>query len=74
MKNINPIVALTGIFVFFTLSISSQSIDEYCKVIKEQGENPYMFVENKLKMYDLIVFDDALHAAVEPFEFYMTYH
>lgn len=42
----------------------------YVNTLKEKGEEPVHFVLNKLDQYDLILFDDALHTAVEPFEFY----
>ncbi|MGB5818400.1 MAG: hypothetical protein WBG90_02870 [Saonia sp.] len=40
------------------------------EVLKSEGEHPLEFVQKKLDSYDLIIFDDALHNAVEPFDFY----
>ncbi len=42
----------------------------YVDVITKEGKDPIDFVIEKLQYYDLIIFDDALHTAVEPFEFY----
>ncbi len=66
------IVFTIGSLLFFQFA-SSQNVDEYCKVIKEEGNEPISFVREKIKNYDLLIFDDALHAAVEPFEFYCEY-
>ena len=67
-------------FIVFTISsllvfqfVSSQNVDKYYNVIKEEGSEPISFVREMLKNYDLLIFDDALHAAVEPFEFYGEY-
>jgi hypothetical protein len=38
--------------------------------IEEQGMDPVAFTVEKVKESDLLIFDDALHTAVEPFEFY----
>jgi hypothetical protein len=45
-------------------------LQPYIKVLETEGEEPIDFVINKLKEVDLIIFDDALHTAVKPFEFY----
>jgi hypothetical protein len=42
----------------------------YLQAIREHGDEPMAFVVGKLEKFDLIIFDDALHTAVEPFEFY----
>jgi len=68
MKNILLIIIL-----FASLCAKPQSQQDYYNVIRNQGEEPINFIVNKLKTYDLIIFDDALHSAVEPFEFYCTY-
>lgn len=38
--------------------------------LREWGEEPARFVLDRLREVDLVLFDDALHSAVEPFEFY----
>jgi len=45
-------------------------LQPYIEAIEAEGEEPIDFVINKLDEVDLIIFDDALHTAVEPFEFY----
>ncbi|MFP4548141.1 MAG: hypothetical protein ACLFQM_08405 [Fidelibacterota bacterium] len=51
----------------------SQTVEDYIKVIEEKGREPVAFITEKLADYDLIIFDDALHASVEPFDFYCDY-
>ena len=38
--------------------------------LRERGREPIAFVLELLDRHDLVVFDDALHTLVEPFEFY----
>ncbi len=55
------------------ISIQSQQsdrLDSYVNTIEEKGVEPTTFVIDKFDVYDLILFDDGLHTAVEPFEFY----
>ncbi len=47
-----------------------EKLKPYVNTLKEKGDVPMHFVLDKLDHYDLILFDDALHTAVEPFEFY----
>jgi hypothetical protein len=42
----------------------------YVHVLREAGTEPVAFVLDRLKDHDLLIFDDGLHTAVEPFEFY----
>ncbi len=44
--------------------------DAYLNALKEQGREPIGFTLNKLDTFDLVIFDDALHNAAEPFDFY----
>ncbi|MCF8233185.1 MAG: hypothetical protein K9G67_04470 [Bacteroidales bacterium] len=53
--------------------IFAGNVDDYYKVITEKGVDPKIFVREKLELYDLILFDDALHSAAEPFDFYRDY-
>ncbi|MGB5847251.1 MAG: hypothetical protein WBH40_02120 [Ignavibacteriaceae bacterium] len=48
-----------------------QSVNDYLEVIKKKGDNPINFVQKKLETHDLILFDDGLHSAYEPFQFYI---
>lgn len=52
------------------MTIWAQSVEDYVKVVKEEGKVPIKFIHEKLEQHDLILFDDALHSALEPFEFY----
>jgi hypothetical protein len=45
-------------------------LQPYLDVLRERGQAPIRFVLDKLASHDLLIFDDALHSALEPFEFY----
>ena len=45
-------------------------LQPYIEVLETEGEEPIGFAVNKLEQVDLIIFDDAVHTAVEPFDFY----
>lgn len=42
----------------------------YVQVLRDRGESPRDYVLEQLQRHDLLIFDDALHSAVEPFDFY----
>ena len=50
----------------------SEKLNSYVNTLKEKGDEPIHFILEKFGNYDLILFDDALHTAVEPFEFYQN--
>jgi hypothetical protein len=60
------------------LSMQSQSepgqqdkrLQPYIDTLRLEGKEPLQFVLTKLQSHDLIIFDDAWHPAVEPFDFY----
>ncbi|MDN5202683.1 hypothetical protein QQ008_14940 [Fulvivirgaceae bacterium BMA10] len=64
---------ICSMLLFIVINVRSQDHKDYYDVIKAVGEEPASFIANKLITYDLIIFDDALHSAVEPFEFYVDY-
>ena len=47
-----------------------QRLQPYIDILDTYGEEPENFVIGKLTDHDLLIFDDAWHPAVEPFEFY----
>lgn len=55
---------------YYCKTFQNEKLEPYIKTLKEKGKEPVEFVIDKLNAYDLILFDDALHTAVEPFEFY----
>jgi hypothetical protein len=61
-----------GALLTICLSAKTQStsVKQYLTDIKQYGQDPVEFVSNNLVKYDLLVFDDALHSAYEPFVFY----
>ncbi len=68
---------LITLLMFFTVQIvlsqqisSDKRLQPYIDVLTKEGKDPVDFVLNTLEAHDLIIFDDALHTAVEPFEFY----
>ena len=46
--------------------------DAHLNTLRQMGRDPVEFVVDALQRHDLIIFDDALHNAVEPFEFYQA--
>jgi len=53
-------------------SQENKSISNYLDVLEKTGKDPVKFVNNLLDDFDLLIFDDALHLAKEPFDFYQT--
>ncbi len=55
-------------------SAASSDVDDrlarYVQALEERGADPVRFILDTLGQRDLVIFDDALHNAVEPFEFY----
>jgi len=64
------LILLVSLVTIVTVNSQSSSVIDYSKDIKNYGQEPIEFVVASLKKYDLIVFDDALHSAYEPFVFY----
>lgn len=48
------------------------SVDRHLEDIRKHGKEPHEFVRQSLSSHDLIVFDDAVHSANEPFRFYIN--
>ena len=63
-------IFLTTTFIFCVPSDDDSKLQPYLKVLSEHGKDPITFVIDNFKNRDLLIFDDALHTAVEPFEFY----
>lgn len=51
-------------------ALGQKRVEEYLATLKATGTEPLRFVNHVLDKYDLIVFDDAIHSAYEPFVFY----
>ena len=66
--------ALRFLYLLFLLTLPftiwPQDAATYLSVLNKEGKEPIPFIHQKLKDHDLILFDDALHSALEPFEFY----
>lgn len=64
------------LFIFFIVNIivmaQSPAVRHYMKDLNDYGQEPIDFVAKALNKNDLIIFDDALHSAYEPFVFYNT--
>lgn len=45
-------------------------LQPYVDALAEHGRRPLDFVNHLLETRDLVIFDDGLHTALEPFEFY----
>ncbi len=64
---------LSAVAVVFLLcrAVAGQvNVQDYVSVIQQSGTEPVKFVQNALADHDLIIFDDAIHNAQEPFDFY----
>ncbi len=46
--------------------------EAYVRALEERGRTPVDLVLGALEKHDLLIFDDALHNAVEPFELYAS--
>lgn len=57
-------------FIILTLFSSLYAQTDYLNVINKSGQEPVKFVNNLLNDHDLLILDDALHLAKEPFDFY----
>lgn len=62
------------LFISVVISMPSLAqsgvVQEYAKVLKATGRSPIQFVNEALHQADLLIFDDAIHSAQEPFDFY----
>jgi hypothetical protein len=63
-------VAAAGPIVASARGDQPAELRPYVQVLREAGAEPVAFVLDRLKDYDLLIFDDGLHTAVEPFTFY----
>lgn len=71
MKERSFFLLLLVLFIYgYSPAQTSKELIPYNNTIKEKGQEPVQFILNKLDHYDLILFDDGLHSAVEPFQFY----
>jgi hypothetical protein len=70
MKKKNLFFFLLLLIVSNAYSQNSGKLTFYLNALNEKGKEPIYFILEKLNKYDLILFDDALHTSVEPFEFY----
>jgi hypothetical protein len=63
-------VILTATILFCQPLDNDKRLQSYVNVLSKQGKDPIDFVIDNFEDHDLIIFDDALHTAVEPFKFY----
>jgi hypothetical protein len=52
-------------------SAQDADLKAFVETIKAEGLEPVEFILQSLDKHDLLIFDDALHNALDPFEFYM---
>jgi hypothetical protein len=65
------LVSLTMSFAPAFANASEDRTERECvQVMRTLGKEPVAFVLDQLRDHDLLIFDDALHSAVEPFLFY----
>ena len=68
MKKIFLLV--TALTIILPVLAENRNADNYLKVLKNESREPVDFILEKLADHDLIIFDDALHPALETFIFY----
>ena len=67
----SPLFAILITQIVFSHQVNNDKrLQAYIDVLSEEGNDPIDFVIDKFQNHDLIIFDDALHTAAEPFEFY----
>lgn len=64
------LIAMIFVFLFCGALLGKDNVQDYVNVIQQSGTEPVKFVQNVLADHDLIIFDDAIHSAQEPFDFY----
>lgn len=67
-------IRLFFFFALFILPLSflgqSKDVKNYLQSLHQQGKEPVQFMKEALRKADLLIFDDAVHSAQEPFDFY----
>lgn len=66
----NYFILIVSLAAAMIVNGQSSAVIDYSKDIKNHGQEPIEFVAESLRNHDLIVFDDALHSAYEPFVFF----
>ncbi|MCA1757997.1 MAG: hypothetical protein LC649_11125 [Bacteroidales bacterium] len=64
------IISAIAFYLLQYIHLNGQTVDDFYRVVSEKGKPPVEFIAENLKKTDLIIFDDALHNALEPFDFY----
>jgi hypothetical protein len=62
-------LAIPVVYLLCGVLVGQENVQDYVSVI-QSGTEPVKFVQNVLVDHDLIIFDDAIHSAQEPFDFY----
>jgi hypothetical protein len=72
MTRIFTAIALMAVQVppGMTAGEPTAELQPYVDVLRHAGKEPVTFVLDRFKGQDLLIFDDGLHTAVEPFDFY----
>ncbi|UCF62670.1 MAG: hypothetical protein JSW33_08745 [bacterium] len=58
------------LLICYATAQDNKELQPYIDALNDKGEDPLTFILEKFEHFDLILFDDGLHNAVEPFEFY----
>jgi hypothetical protein len=70
LRSLGLVVAVVGAAIGSLRAETDARLLPYVAVLQRHARDPLRFVVEKLDTFDLLVFDDALHTAVEPFDFY----
>jgi len=70
VRSIRAVLLTAPILALAVPAIGQEPGSAHLADLREHGREPVAFVLDQLERHDLVVFDDALHTLVEPFEFY----
>ncbi|HEY5801158.1 MAG TPA: hypothetical protein VIT92_13115 [Burkholderiaceae bacterium] len=62
-------VVLLALFIVAPVRAQENRLTPYVTAL-QAGQEPVAFINAQLRTHDLIIFDDALHSALPPFQFY----
>lgn len=65
-----PGALVVAVLVGLAGTAGAEGGQDHLRVLREQGRDPVEFAADALANHDLVIFDDALHNAREPFDYY----
>lgn len=71
IRFINRLVITIIIIAHSKAFCQTFTVKEYTSVLRKAGVDPITLVHGAIQTHDLLIFDDAIHSAKEPFDFYI---